>query len=130
MICEGASSSVPTTSGVPQGTVLGLLLFLLYINDLPDDLESPVRLFADDTLLYATIANDEDTFDLQDDLQRLEIWQQKWQMEFNPSKCKIMCITTKRNPPPKRQYVFCGKVLEEVEAHSYLGVIVHKMLRK
>ena len=76
VICEGASSSsVPTISGVPQGTVLGLLLFLLYVNDLPDDLESSVRLFADDTLLYATIANDEDTFDLQDDLRRLEISQ-------------------------------------------------------
>ncbi len=118
VICEGASSSsVPAISGVPQGTVLGPLLFLLYVNYLPGDLVSSVRLFADDTLLYATIANDEDTTDLQDDLRRLEIWQQKWQMEFNLSKCKIMCITTKRNPPPKRQYVFCGKVLEEVEAH-------------
>ena len=58
-----------------------------------------IRLFADDALLYTIISSGEDTIDLQDDLRRLEIWQQKWQMEFNPSKCKIMCITTKRNPP-------------------------------
>ena len=107
-------------SGVPQGTVLGPLLFLMYINDLPDGLNSIVRLFADDVLLYGTICCDEDTADLQDDLYRLEDWQQKWQMEFNPSKCKIMCFTTRRDPP-KREYVFCGELLEEVERHPYLG---------
>jgi len=55
---------------------------------------------------------DEDTADLQDDLYRLEDWQQKWQMEFNPSKCKIICFTTRRDPP-KREYVFCGEILEK-----------------
>ncbi len=105
MICDGASP-VPITSGVPQGTVLDPLLFPFYVNDLPGDLESSVRLFADDTLLYATIANEKDTIDLQGDLRQLEIWQQKWQMEFIPSKCKMMCITSKRNPLPKRQYYY------------------------
>ena len=58
-------------------------------------------------LLYGTICCDEE--DLQDDLYRLEAWQQKWHMEFNPLKCKIMCLTTKRDPP-KREYmcIFCG----------------------
>ena len=83
MVIGGESSaSVVTTSGVPQGTVLGLLLFLMYVNDLPDGLNSTVRLFADDALLYGTICCDEDTADLQDDLYRLEDWQQKWQMEL------------------------------------------------
>ena len=126
----GGESSAPvvTTSGVPQGTVLGPLLFLMYINDLPDGLNSTVRLFADDALLYGTICCDEDTADLQDDLYRLEDWQQKWQMEFNPSKCKIMCFTTRRDPP-KREYVFCGEILEEVEHHPYLGVMLDNKMR-
>ena len=61
MVIEGASSApVVTTSGVPQGTLLGPLLFLMYINDLPDGLNSTVRLFADDVLLYGTICCDEE----------------------------------------------------------------------
>ena len=66
--------------------------------------------------------------DVQEDLYRLEDWQQKWKMEFNPSKCKIMCFTTRRDPP-KREYVFCGQILEEVESHPYLGVVLDKKMR-
>ena len=126
----GGESSAPvvTSSGVPQGTVLGPLLFLMYINDLPDGLNATVRLFADDALLHGTICCDEDTADLQDDLYRLEDWQQKWQMEFNPSKCKIMCFSTRRDPL-KREYVFCGEILEEVECHRYLGVVLDNKMR-
>ena len=73
VVTEGASSSpVVTTSGVPQRTVLGSLLFLMYINDLPDGL------FSDDALLYGSICCDKDTADLQDYLYRLEAWQRKW----------------------------------------------------
>lgn len=71
VVYEGVFSSTPTISGVPQGTVLGPLLFLLYVNDIPNDLSSPVRLFADDALLYATISSEEDTNDLQGDLRWL-----------------------------------------------------------
>ena len=61
-------------SEVLQGAVLGPLLFLLYINDLPDNLQFSVKLFADDALLYGVIANDRDCDHLQDDLQKLERW--------------------------------------------------------
>ena len=129
VVYKGTSSATAeVTSGVPQGTVLGPLLFLLYTNDLPDGLKSQVRLFADDALVYATICCNENTAVLQDDLYRLEIWQQKWQMEFNPTKCKIMCFSTKRNPP-KREYVFCGQILEQVESHPYLGVVLDQKMR-
>ena len=61
MVCEG-KYSYPTqvTSGVPQGTVLGPLVFLLYVNNLPDNLKSQIRLFANDALLYGVMSNEED----------------------------------------------------------------------
>ena len=103
VVCEGQTSSqCPVTSGVPQGTVLGPLLFLLYINDLPDNVQSSVRLFADDALLYGIVASDAVCDLLQSDLSRLESWQFHWQMEFNPSKCKIVTISHKNNPPESK----------------------------
>ena len=73
------------TSGVPQGSVLGPILFLVYINDLPDELSSQVRLFADDTAVYLTIGGADDGKVLQNDLDRLSVWEDRWDMEFNHS---------------------------------------------
>ena len=87
MVLDGEESeSVPVTSGVPQGSVLGPILFLVYINGLPDELSSQVRLFADDTAVYLTIGDTEDGKVLQNDLDRLSVWEDRWDMEFNPSK--------------------------------------------
>ena len=116
------------TSVVPQGTVLGPLLFLLYVNDLPDNLQSSVNLFADDALLYGVIASDTDCDHLQDDLQKLEQWQNQWQMQFDPSKCKVLCISNKRSPPV-RKYTFCGVELEQVEDFIYLGITLTSKLK-
>ena len=55
-----------------------------------------VKLFADDTLLYGVVVEDSDCDNLQDDLNKLEIWQHEWQMQFNPSKCNIICISNKQ----------------------------------
>ena len=129
VVCEGQTSSqCPVTSGVPQGTVLGPLLFLLYINDLPDTVQLSVRLFADDALVYGIVASDADCDLLQSDLRRLESWQYHWQMEFNPSKCKIVTISHKNNPP-QRKYVFCGVELEQVDTFPYLGVTISNKLK-
>ena len=78
------SDSIPVNSGVPQGSVFGPILFLTYINDLPDGISSQVRLFADDTALYLTIKGEEDSSALQKDLDLLSVWEKKWDMQFNP----------------------------------------------
>ena len=80
------SDSVTVDSGVPQGTVLGPLLFLCHINNLPDCVKSQVRLFADDCLLYRTINSQSDHLTFQKDLEALEKWASDWGMRFNAKK--------------------------------------------
>ena len=84
-------------SGVPQGSVLDPLLFLAYINDLPSKVKSTARLFADDCLPYRTIHTQENSLQLQEDLDNLASWEHDYQMAFNPEKCEVIHITTKRN---------------------------------
>ena len=92
------SEQVAVTSGVPQGSVLGPCLFLLYINDLAQDLESIVRLFADDTICYMTVDCSADALRLQRDLDKLADWEGLWQMEFHPDKCKVLRVSKKVSP--------------------------------
>ena len=93
------SSSINVTSGVPQGSVLGPILFLIYINDLPDYIQnnSTVKCFADDTIIYHPIINQQDSNALQEDLDALQQWDSDWLMHFHPQKCQTMHITNKRN---------------------------------
>ena len=99
---------------MPQGSVPGPILFLLYINDLSEKITSQVRLFADDTALYLTVTSKTDSQTLQQDLQKLEQWEKTWEMHFNPSKCQIMHISRDQNPI-QTQYVLHGQVLEAVD---------------
>ena len=80
------SGACPVLSGVPQGSVLGPCIFLMYINDMPDSIKSIIRLFADDTIMYLTITNHSDCQALQSDLTTLESWESEWLMAFNPEK--------------------------------------------
>ena len=73
---------------MPQRSVIGPLLFLIYINDSPEEINAAVRLFADDTIMYMTMTNEDDAAALQQDLDRLAIWEQKWAMKFHPQKCR------------------------------------------
>ena len=82
-----ASDPVPVLSGVPQGSVLGPVLFLIFINDLPDNIRSSVRLFADDCVLYRNINSLTDCQILQEDLNSLAQWETELQMKFNVAKC-------------------------------------------
>ena len=122
VVLNGESSDeLPVLSGVPQGSVLGPILFLLYINDLPENLQSQVRLFADDTAVYLAVQGPDGSEKLQNDLNLLQEWEEKWDMEFNPSKCQVLHITRSRRPI-RYNYTMHGQTLDSVEKARYLGV--------
>ena len=93
VVDDSSSESARVRSGVPQGTVLGPLLFLTYINDLPSTVSSQVRLFPDDCLLYRPIKCRADQEQLQRDLSALQDWADRWRMCFNPSKCSVLRVS-------------------------------------
>ena len=88
-------------SGIPQGSVLGPILFLLYINCLPDSIKTKIRLFADDSKIWNAIRTTADCEQLQSDLTSLENWSSTWQLKFNQSKCKVLHIG---RTPSQHQY--------------------------
>ena len=84
------SSWCNVTSGVPQGSVLGPILFIIYVNDLPEVVQSKLWMFADDTKIYRTISSNEDSILLQNDLSIIMKWCSTWLMDLNYDKCKCM----------------------------------------
>ena len=121
------SENSPVTSGVPQGTVLGPLVFLVYINDMPLTVESSLPLFADDSLLYRIIKKLADSHILQTDLNNLVQWEHDWSTEFHPDKCKYLRITNKRKII-NASYFIHGVQLENVDQAKYLGLTITKNL--
>jgi len=128
VVVNGCSSDwAPVSSGVPQGSILGPLLFLLYVNDIGVCIESQTRLFADDCTIFRDVAGREDCEALQSDLHHLYQWAHKWQLHLNLSKCKALCISNKRMPPTYT-YHLNGVSLEWVDSFTYLRVkITHKL---
>ena len=94
------SEEVRVTSGVPQGNVLGPLLFLAYVNDIWRNMESSIRLFADDCVIYRKIINNKDREKLQKELDRLREWAAENAMKINPSKSKAIRFTRTRVKNP------------------------------
>ena len=120
-----ASDPVPVLSGVPQGSVLGPILFLIFINDLPDNIKSSVRLLADDCVLYRNIHSLQDCLILQEDLDSLGLWEDDWQMKFNVAKCHSMRVT--RHYSHKQiihDYTLHQQTLENVQSAKYLGITI------
>ena len=129
VVCEGlASTTKPVTSGVPQGSVLGPLLFLVYINDLPSCVRSTPRLFADDCLLYRRINTPSDCDILQSDLSSLQEWATTWQMCFNPEKCEVLRVTRRTKNVIQSSYRIRNTALKLVSSAKYLGVIIDSKL--
>ena len=101
--------------------VLTPLLFLCYINDLPKNVSSKVRLYPDDVLLYNTIHTKEDSITLQEDLNTLQLWANKWQMMFNPHKFELIRITSTKFPI-LYDYNILKKKIKAASSVNYLGV--------
>ena len=108
-------------NGVPQGSVLGPILFLIYINDLDDDITSKVLKFEDDTKVFRKIKSDADRQQLQDDLNKLTEWSEKWQMLFNYGKCK--CLHTGHGNEDA-QYTMGDTVLNTTIKEKDLGITI------
>ncbi|CAI2723786.1 unnamed protein product [Schistosoma spindalis] len=119
------SSWETVLSGVPQGTVLGPVLFLLYVNDLPRLLSSSVLLYADDVKIWRTIRCNGDSLELQNDLKKLSEWSDTWQLPINTSKCVVMHIGHQGSVT----YTMNNTELPAVQTHNDLGVIVSQDLK-
>jgi len=123
------SQLLDVLSGVPQGSVLGPLLFLLYVNELPDWIKSELKMFADDTKVWHRIKKDTDSIALQDDLDRLQSWSDTWQLKFNAEKCKVMHMG---HYFATKYYMGEGSIrkeLESVQQERDLGVITTSDLK-
>ena len=118
-------------SGVPQGSVLGPLLFLIYINDITNVVKDcKIRLYADDTCLFLEVADRESTAKLIDqDLKRIAEWAKKWLLTFSPTKTKSLVISNKKDLKLNPPIYFNNIEIEEVSSYSYLGLTLTQNLR-
>ena len=113
-------------SGIPQGSVLGPLLFLIFISDLEDDIMSTILRFADDTKMFRKVTNSAEGLQLQQDLKMLCDWVNKWQMEFNIAKCKTINIGSGNIA---YDYSMKGRQLDVVMTEKDIGVMISSNLK-
>ena len=125
---EERSDWEKVSSGVAQGTVLGPLMFLVYIYDITCQINSNIKLFADDAVMYFEISTQDDISSFQTDINRLSTWSNTWQMNFNLTKYNIMTITRSTVDQPARYYIQKDK-LENISSHKYLGIIIQDDLQ-
>ena len=115
-------------SGVPQGSVLGPLLFLIYINDLEKDIKSNIKFFADDIMLFSIVKDPVlSADDLNHDLDIIYRWAHQWKMEFNPVPTKQpteVLFSCKKASPSHPQLIFNGNIVKKVSEQKHLGLIL------
>ena len=110
-------------AGVPQGSILGPLLFLLFINDIVVDIGSNIRLFADDTSLYMVVDNPDTAAELLNlDINKIMTWAKKWLVTFNPVKTESLLITRKLNRPIHPPLLMENQQITETDSHKHLGI--------
>ena len=131
VIGDNSSCWEDVISGVPQGSVLGPLLFTIFINDLPRNIKSTAKLYADDCKLIGVIKDQSDTISLQNDINRLQEWASTWQMSFNYDKCKVMHFGKKNvnNIYEMRDKLGTTHIIEKTESERNLGVIITNNLK-
>ena len=133
VVCDRASSSnIHVLSDVPQGSVLGPLLFLLYIDDVASQqllsVNCTIKLFSDDMLLFKPVNSTLDLHCLQGDIDTIKAWADGNHLSFNPVKCKCMLISRKRRPrQPLSLISLGGSALEQVQTFKYLGVLISSL---
>ena len=143
VVVQGARSQwSPVLSGIPQGSVLGPTLFIIFVNDLPAQLQGSVKLFADDTKLYSLVGSSapdgrstmhslvrsmaEGRSSMQADLDSLGDWSRRWLLPFNATKCKIMHLGS---ATPRLSYLLNDVALHEVDHEKDLGIIMGQELK-
>ena len=129
---NGQSSHwLPIKAGVPQGSILGPLLFLIFINDLPDGLQSNVKLFADDTALFCVDSPVGTANELNLDLKKVNDWALKWKMLFNPDSTKPVkevIFSRKINKVDHPELIFNNVKINNCASEKHLGLILDKKL--
>ena len=125
MIGKETSNWTDVLSGIPQGSVLGPLLFVIYINDIPTGIQSLMKIFADDTKIYRALKSLIDTTSLQEDINTIENWSEKWQMPFNVPKCHALPLGFNNK---KEGYTVNNTQIDSVETEKDLGIFIDEKL--
>ena len=129
VVVNGTFSTWPNvTTGIPQGSVLGPVLFTIYIKSMPEAVESELHMFADDAKLYREIHSDADQKILQDDLRKLGSWSSSSLLQFNEKKSVKMTLTTKKDSTERHYFMNTTKMLENVRCEKDLGVLTNHKL--
>nr|VZH99826.1 unnamed protein product [Spirometra erinaceieuropaei] len=128
-VSRGKSDPAMVESGVPQGSVLGPILFLIYVDDAARDLDCEDAMFADDMKIWSVIRGPADEDRLQMNLSRLEEWSNRWLLRFNVAKCSILRLGNTARSASTRGYFLGGAALQEVEAQKDLGVLTTSSLK-
>jgi len=117
-------------AGIPQGSVLGPLLFLVYINNIVNEVNCGIKLFADDTLIYTIDDGSKNTtISLNQNLENINSWAKKWLIKFNPTKTHLMTISNLKNTRLNNNPIrLDGTVLENVTNHTHLGLVLNNKL--